>query len=157
MSYYQAANPYMASPYIQQAITSPTMQQIPQTPVLQQQQAGVRVSGREEAMNRFLMMYPAQMLVPGFISEALFDINGRQFHALSIEADGSRNLETFDYKPHIEPAKPQDYVTHAELEALLTKLIGDNNGIHEPVPAAAPADAAAMAAPAPWVTMTRWK
>lgn len=132
-------NPYLTNPYMQQAIVPPVMQQmIQQTPALQQQQAGssIKVSGRDEAMNRFLMMYPANMLVPGFISEALFDINGKQFHALSIEADGSRNLETFDYTPHVEPAKPQDYVTHAELEALLSKLIGENNGIHEPVPAA---------------------
>lgn len=138
-------NPYMATPYMQQAVVPPMPQQEPQPqqPALQRQQ-GVRVSGREEAMSRFLMMYPAYMLVPGFISDALFDVNGRQFHTLSIEADNSRNLETFDYKPHVEPAKPQDYVTHAELEALLSKLTGDNDGIHEPVPAAEP-DAAATA------------
>lgn len=140
----QYQNPYLANPYMQQAIVPPVMQQmIQQQPALQQpQQAGVRVSGRDEAMNRLLMMYPANMLIPGFISEALFDVNGRQFHTLSIEADGSRNLETFDYTPHVEPAKPQDYVTHAELEALLSKLIGENDGIHEPVSAAEPVAAA---------------
>jgi hypothetical protein len=140
-------NPYIATPYMQQAVVPPVAppvtQQEPQQPAVQRQQS-VRVSGREEAMSRFLMMYPAYMLVPGFISEALFDVNGRQFHTLSIEADNSRNLETFDYKPHVEPAKPQDYVTHAELEALLTKLMGENDGIHEPVPAAEQ-DAAATA------------
>ena len=62
----------------------------------------VKVDGADEAMNRFLMHYPASMLVPGFVSDPLFDINGRQFHALSIEQDGRRNLETFDYKPHVE-------------------------------------------------------
>ena len=135
MQYYPAQNPYMTNPYMQQAIVPPAMQQMQQ-----QQHAGVsiKVSGRDEAMNRLLMMYPANMLVPGFISDAIFDVNGRQFHALSIEADGSRNLETFDYTPHVEPAKPQDYVTHAELEALLSKLIGENDGIHEPVPAVKP-------------------
>lgn len=133
---YPPINPYMANPYIQQTIVPPVAQQeLQQQPVMQRQQS-VRVSGREEAMSRFLMMYPAYMLVPGFISDALFDVNGRQFHTLSIEADNSRNLETFDYKPHVEPAKPQDYVTHAELEALLSKLMGDNDGIHEPVQAA---------------------
>lgn len=138
-------NPYLTNPYMQQAIVPPVMQQmIQQTPALQQQQVGasIKVSGRDEAMNRLLMMYPANMLVPGFISEALFDVNGKQFHALSIESDGSRNLETFDYTPHVEPAKPHDYVTHAELEALLSKLIGENDGIHEPVPAADPGTAA---------------
>lgn len=135
----QFQNPYMSNPYMQQAIVPPAMQQmIQQQAPAMQQQAGVRVSGRDEAMNRLLMMYPANMLVPGFISEALFDVNGKQFHTLSIEADGSRNLETFDYTPHVEPAKPQDYVTHAELEALLSKLIGENDGVHEPVPAAEP-------------------
>lgn len=143
----QYQNPYLTNPYLplynqSQPVMPQAMQY--QQPALQQQQAGVsiKVSGREEAMNRFLMMYPANMLVPGFISEALFDVNGKQFHALSIEADGSRNLETFDYTPHVEPAKPQDYVTHAELEALLSKLIGENDGIHEPVPAAEPDTAA---------------
>lgn len=140
----QYQNPYLANPYLPlynqgQPVMPQAMQQ---QPALQQQQAGVRVSGRTEAMNRLLMMYPANMLVPGFISDALFDVNGRQFHTLSIEADGSRNLETFDYTPHVEPAKPQDYVTHAELEALLSKLIGENDGIHEPVPAAEPDTAA---------------
>ena len=139
----QFQNPYMSNPYMQQAIVPPAMQQmIQQQAPAMQQQAGVRVSGRDEAMNRLLMMYPANMLVPGFISEALFDVNGKQFHTLSIEADGSRNLETFDYTPHVEPAKPQDYVTHAELEALLSKLMGENDGIHEPVPAAEPGIAA---------------
>lgn len=136
---YPPVNPYVPNPYMQQVIVPPMAQQEPQQqqPAMQRQQS-IRVSGREEAMSRFLMMYPAYMLVPGFISEALFDVNGRQFHTLSIEADGSRNLETFDYKPHVEPAKPQDYVTHAELEALLSKLTGENDGIHEPVPAAMP-------------------
>lgn len=133
---YPPINPYMSNPYMQQAIVSPMAQQEPQQQPVMQRQQSVRVSGREEAMSRFLMMYPAYMLVPGFISDALFDVNGRQFHTLSIEADNSRNLETFDYKPHVEPAKPQDYVTHAELEALLSKLMGENDGIHEPVQAA---------------------
>lgn len=139
MQYYPAQNPYVTNPYMQQAIVPSAVQQMQQ-----QQHAGVsiKVSGRDEAMNRLLMMYPANMLVPGFISDALFDVNGRQFHALSIEADGSRNLETFDYALHVEPAKPQDYVTHAELEALLSKLIGENDGIHEPVSAAEPGTAA---------------
>jgi hypothetical protein len=140
----QLGNPYLTNPYLPLYNQGQPVMPQAQQPALQQQQAGVsiKVSGREEAMNRLLIMYPANMLVPGFISEALFDVNGRQFHTLSIEADGSRNLETFDYTPHVEPAKPQDYVTHAELEALLSKLIGENDGIHEPVPTAEPATAA---------------
>lgn len=132
-------NPYLTNPYMQQAIVQPVMQQT-QMPALQQQQAGssIRVSGRDEAMNRFLMMYPANMLVPGFISDALFDIDGRHFHALSIESDGSRNLETFAYQ--IETPGSTDYVSRAEFQSLVDRfnqMTGDNNGIHEPVPAAA--------------------
>lgn len=149
----QLGNPYLTNPYMQQAIVPPVMQQmVQQMPALQQQQAGspVRVSGRDEAMNRFLMMYPANMLVPGFISDALFDIDGRHFHALSIESDGSRNLETFAYQietpqPMMEPA---DYVSRAEFQSLVDKInqmTGDDNGIHEPVPAA---EAAAAGQPA---------
>lgn len=131
----QYQNPYTTNPYMQQAIIPPVMQQMMQQQPPQQQAGSVRVSGRDEAMNRLLMMYPANMLVPGFVSEALFDIDGRHFHALSIESDGSRNLETFAYQLESQVG-PSDYVTHAELEALLSKLTGDNDGIHEPVPAA---------------------
>lgn len=135
-------NPYLTNPYMQQAIVQPAMQQI-QAPVMQQQAgAPVRVSGRDEAMNRFLMMYPANMLVPGFISEALFDINGKQFHTLSIEADGSRNLETFDYQIHVNQQATPDYVSRDEFQGLvdrINQLTGGSNGISEPVQSAAAA------------------
>lgn len=140
----QYQNPYLANPYMQQAVIPPVMQQmIQQQPALQQpQQAGVRVSGRDEAMNRLLMMYPANMLVPGFISEALFDIDGRHFHALSIEADGRRNLETFSYQldTPVQQIAGSDYVSRAEFQELVNKInqmTGDDNGIHDPVQAAA--------------------
>lgn len=138
-------NPYLTNPYMQQAIMQPAMQQI-QAPVMQQQAgASIRVSGRDEAMNRFLMMYPASTLVPGFISDALFDIDGRHFHALSIESDGSRNLETFLYQIETSQSatKPADYVSRAEFQSLVDRinhLTGGSNGISEPVqPAAAAA------------------
>lgn len=66
----------------------------------------------------------------------------RHFHTLSIESDGSRNLETFAYQ--IETPQPTmgsaDYVSRAEFQSLVDKInqmTGDDNGIHEPVPAAA--------------------
>lgn len=140
----QYQNPYLVNPYMQQAIVPPVMQQmIQQQPALQQpQQAGIRVSGRDEAMNRLLMMYPASMLVPGFISEALFDIDGRHFHALSIEADGRRNLETFSYQldTPTQQIAGSDYVSRAEFQELVSRInqmTGDDNGIHEPVQTAA--------------------
>lgn len=141
----QYVNPYMANPYMQQAVIPPVMQQMLQQQQAQQvqQQSAVRVSGRDEAMNRFLMMYPASMLAPGFISDALFDIDGRHFHTLSIESDGSRNLETFSYQPDTpqQASMQKDYVTRDEFQALMDKfdkMTEVSNGIHEPVqPAAA--------------------
>jgi len=130
---YPYVNPYLANPYVQQ------MAQVPQVPqqsaMLPQQQGPVRVSGRDEAMNRLLMMYPANMLVPGFTSEPLFDIDGTHFHALSIEADGSRNLETFAYQLETSqlPKPGDEYVTRAELEAMLSKMTGGDHGVPEPV------------------------
>lgn len=109
--------------------------------------SSIRVDGPQEAMNRFLMHYPSNQLVPGFVSDPLFDVNGKQFHTLSIEADGHRNLETFDYKKHvvipISATSPEDYIQRAEFDRLVAKvdsLTGGNDGVHGPVQAAAAAD-----------------
>lgn len=123
-------------------------QQAPQMPY-QQPWNSVKVDGADEAMNRFLMRYPANMLVPGFVSDPLFDINGRQFHTLSIEQDGRRNLETFDYKPHVEEQPVvindsqwvsledfEDFVNKTEIA--LEEL--RNRGIYGPVQPAADAE-----------------
>lgn len=119
---------------------------MPQQQPLAYQQAGgsVRVSGRDEAMNRLLMMYPSTSLVPGFISEAVFDIDGRHFHALSIEQDGSRNLETFSYQLDMPKQLDanQDYVSRSEFQELVNRLnamTGGTNGVSEPVQATAAA------------------
>lgn len=134
-------NPYMTNPYMQQAIVPPAMQQMIQQQPVMQQQAGcsVKVSGRDEAMNRLLMMYPANVLVPGFVSDAVFDIDGRHFHALSIENDGSRNLETFAYQLESSDGSG-DYVSRSEFQTLVDKInqmMGANSGISEPVQQAA--------------------
>lgn len=135
-------NPYTTNPYVmgQLPITQPQQMQLPQQ---QQPNQLPKVDGANEAMNRFLMQYPANMLVPGFVSEPIFDVNGRQFHTLSIEPDGRRNLETFDYKPHIEeipspPINQADIVTRQEFQAIVDKVskLEASNGIHEPVRAA---------------------
>lgn len=109
------------------------------TPAMQQQ-AGVsiKVSGRDEATNRLLMMYPASVLVPGFTSDALFDIDGRHFHALSIEPDGRRNLETFSYQLDSPPTQQAstDYISRAEFQRLadrINQMTGDTDGIPRPV------------------------
>lgn len=142
---YPVYNPYLSNQYTQGLMP----QMLPQQPVplsqLQQQQTRILVDGPTEAMNRFLMMYPASMLVPGFISGELFDVNGKQFHTLSIEPDGRRNLETFDYKPHVEqnPARmtAPEYVERSEFQLLADKvnqlIEGGDNGVHESVPATA--------------------
>ena len=108
-----------------------------------QQQPRVLVDGPSEAMNRFLMRYPANVLVPGFVSDALFDVNGRQFHTLSIESDGRRNLETFDFFPHVEEQPVEingvEFASKKEFDELAAKVnavMEVVNGLHEPVPAA---------------------
>ena len=106
------------------------------------QQVGVtKVDGAEEAMSRFLIKYGNQ-LVPGFTSEPLFDVNGAQFYTLSVEPDGRRNLETFDFQQHVDlpPAPPIEMVSRAEFEELASKvdkLIGGGDGIQGPVQAGA--------------------
>lgn len=129
----QPINPYLTNPYMQQSIMPPIVQQPSvQLPV---QTGGIRVSGRDEALNRLLMLYPANQLVPGFTSDALFDVDGRHFHALSIESDGSRNLETFAYQLESAPAQTE-YVSRAEFQELadrLNQIIGDANGVSKPV------------------------
>lgn len=102
----------------------------------------IKVDGPNEAMNRFLMHYPANQLMPNFISEPLFDINGRQFHVLSIEADGRRNLETFDYSLHEDEQKVQingaEFASKREFDELARKVYAVMevvNGLHAAVPA----------------------
>ena len=69
-------------------------------------------------------------------------INGRQFYTLSIEQDGSRNFETFDYSLRTEPVQPtQDYVSRAEFQGLVDRInqmtTGGTDGIPQPVQEAA--------------------
>jgi hypothetical protein len=127
-------NPFMPYSTMPQAPIMPTIQ--PTVQPVQQPQQQIRVSGRDEAMNRFIMMYPAHMLSPGFISDPLFDIDGQHFHTLSIESDGSRNLETFSYQLDAPKQTTPDYVTREEFKAFVDQMTGANNGIHEPVQAA---------------------
>lgn len=150
---YLSQNPYQPAvpsqtyqPYQQQVSIPTTTQQTTAQPTM----AAVKVDGPTEAMNRFLMRYPATVLVPGFISEPLFDINGHQFHTLSVEPDGRRNLETFDFVPHVDEQPVEidgaQFVSRAEFDEFTAKVnaaLGVLNGVHEPVPAASAASAAA--------------
>lgn len=101
-------------------------------------------------MNRFLMMYPANQLVYGFVSDELFDVNGRQFYVLSVEADGRRNLETFDFTKHVEQPVVQetgDFVSRSEYESFVSEYkdfvssmnnsLEALNGVYESVSATA--------------------
>lgn len=112
---YQPYQSTWQNPYLQQiqqpqyspvvpSVTTPYTQpsQYQQQPMAQQMSGVVKVDGPDEAMNRIIMRYPSALLVPGFVSDPVFDVNGRQFHALSVESDGRRHLETFDYTPHVE-------------------------------------------------------
>lgn len=135
----QFQNPYMSNPYMQQAIVPPAMQQmIQQQAPAMQQQAGVRVSGLSEASNRLLMMYPANVLVPGFISDPLFDIDGQHFYTLSIENDGRRNFERFLYRLDMPDSPNIDnrYVSRSEFQELVSKVEhmgSETNGIPQSV------------------------
>lgn len=129
-------SPQQYQPYQQQV-----NMQNPMQPSMVQQRNRILVDGPTEAMNRFLMMYPANMLVSGFISDELFDVNGRQFHVLSVEADGRRNLETFDYKRHEEEPVQIDganFVSKQEYDQFVAKVsaaLEALNGVHATVPA----------------------
>ena len=123
----------------QQPMQQPMQQQVPQ-------HVTVRVDGPTEAMNRFLMGIPAVQLVPGFSSDPIFDVNGRQFYVLSVEQDGRRNLETFDYEKHVgQDAVVIDgaqFVSRGEYDKFVAKVnaaLGAINGISGPVQAAADA------------------
>lgn len=138
---YQPVVPSVTYPNIaQQYQQVPTQGQATQGQGAQFQPDPVKVDGPTEAMNRFLMRY-SNMLVPGFISEPTFDVNGRQFYVLSVEQNGRRNLETFDYVPHVEE-KPVEidgaqFVSKQEYDQFVAKvsaaLEAINNGIHGPV------------------------
>lgn len=147
MSYMPALSNYYDQLALQQQVMS--AQQGMQQPFIHRQtQQGitVKVDGPTEAMNRFLMSTPAVQLVPGFISDALFDINGRQFYTLSVEHDGRRNLETFDYTPHVEQEPVTidgaEFVSRQEFDEYVAKVnavLGALNGISGSVQAAATA------------------
>lgn len=143
-----AYNPALYNPYYQQG--QMPAQQPQYQPLVQPQQGGrIMVGGEVEAQNRLVSMYPPHMLVPGFVSDVLWDVNGKQFYTLSIEPDGSRNFETFDYSKHVE--QQQVAVTRDEFDALkrTVEQMGAANGLYgyvsqpQPVPATAATDTAA--------------
>jgi hypothetical protein len=145
---YQPYTPTWQNPYLPQYNQGQPVQPMMQ-PYQQPTQQKVLVDGPTEAMNRFLMRYPANQLVPGFISDELFDVNGRQFHVLSVETDGRRNLETFDYKLHVEQQPVQidgaQFVSKQEYDQFVAKVsaaLEAINGVHAAVSATGTADAA---------------
>lgn len=141
-------NPYMPaqSPY------SPNVplggqSVIPSYPSGQQYNHGrIMADGPVEAQNRLYTMYQPSQLVPGFVSDTVWDVNGRQFYSLSIENDGRRNFETFDFTPHKEESPVQidgaQFVSRQEYDNFVAKvsaaLEAINNGVHATVPAAVP-------------------
>ena len=148
-------NPTWVNPYMQG--TYQNYQQVPvQNPSYpmqyQQGQQGIyghsriMADGAAEAQNRLLMMYQPNQLVPGFVSDTVWDVNGRQFYVLSIENDGRRNFETFDYSKH-EDSKPiqidgAQFVSRQEYDEFVKKVyaaLGALDGVHAAVPATATA------------------
>ena len=131
-------NPTWQNPYVPQQFQQ-FQQQTPTTqyamPYQQQGFGSIKVDGPTEAMNRFLMHYPANMLVPGFVSEPLFDVNG------SVEMDGRRKLETFDFSRHEDKPVQIDgaqFVSRQEFDEFAAKVnavLGAQNGVYGPIPA----------------------
>ena len=114
-------------------------QYVPQPMMQQQQPEGiVRVNGRDSALQ--------YQLPPNSMSPALFDNNGKMFYIVSTDGTGAKTVETFDFAPHVEQQtdllSEADFVSRSEFQGLVSKvnqLIGDINGIHGSVPAAATA------------------
>ena len=105
----------------------------------------IMADGPVEAQNRLYTMYQPNQLVPGFVSDTVWDVNGRQFYSLSIENDGRRNFEIFDFAPHKEESHVQidvaQFVSRREFDEFSAKVnavLGALNGVHAAVPAAAP-------------------
>lgn len=141
-------NPYLPQGSVTLPYQMPQAVQPYQHPQYQQQQGTMRVDGPAEAMSRFLMRYPENMLVSGFSTDPIFDVNGRQFYVLSIEQDGRRNLETFDFMPHAEAQQVViNGVTFESKEAaddFIAKVgvaLEALNGVHGSVPSRIPTTA----------------
>lgn len=155
--YLQAQQQFQQQPVAYQTPQPQAMPTMPQQAMQQAQPWGsLKVDGSQEAMNRFLMRYPASTLMPGFISEQLFDIDGCHFYTLSIEPDGRRNLERFKFMPDPENqgfrVDNAEFVSRAEFDDFTAKVnaaIGALNGLYgsvQPAAATAPAPAAATGA-----------
>jgi hypothetical protein len=132
--YTPSQGPYVPNPMMGQQ-TMPSYGQ-------HQYQPGVKVmvDGAVEAQNRLMMMYSPQQLVPGFTSDIVWDVNGKQFYALSVENDGRRNFEIFDFAPHAQ--EHQAGVSRQEFDALkqtVEHMNGVLDGIYGHVSPASPA------------------
>ena len=106
----------------------------------------IMADGPTEAYNRLLMMYQPNQLVPGFVSDTVWDVNGRQFYSLSIENDGRRNFEIFDYMKHVDSKPTQidgtQFVSRQEYDQFVKDVsakLEAMNGVHAAVPATATA------------------
>lgn len=127
-------NPTWNNPYVAQY--APPVQ----PPLHTQGVQRVMADGHVEANNRLLMMYQPSQLIPGFTSDAVWDVNGRQFYALSVESDGRRNFETFDYSKHVDEHPVQidgaQFVSKQEYDTFVAKVsaaLEALNGVRRPV------------------------
>lgn len=130
-------NPYLANPYMQQAI----MPQVPQVPQYQQPVNGiVKVNGQQSAMQ--VQLPPNSTSQP--MIDASFDGKHGMFYVVSTDGTGMKTVECFDFQPHVDQqpahmAEP-DYVSRAEFQGLVEKvnqMIGGAHGTDGPVQAAA--------------------
>lgn len=130
---YPSYNPYLSNPYLNQMqpqIAPPTMPQL-QQPV----NGAIQVNGRDSAMQ--------YQLPPNSTSPALFDTNGKVFYIVTTDGTGTKQIEAFDFSPHVDEAPstpPFQGVSREEFDTLVArvdKIMEAQNGIHGQVQPAA--------------------
>lgn len=77
-----------------------------------------KVNGRDSAMQ--------YQLPPNSMSPALFDQNGQTFYIVSTDGTGTKTIEAFDFRPHVEE-KPvtidgAQFVSREEFDAFAAKV-----------------------------------
>lgn len=133
---YQPYQPTWVNPYLQQPLQTTLQSSTQQWPMQYQPVNGiVKVNGRDSALQ--------YQLPPNSMSPALFDQNGKVFYVVSTDGTGTKNVEVFDFSPHVdEPVKVDGakFVSRREFDEFTAKVqaaIGALNGTNGPVQDAA--------------------
>lgn len=100
-----------------------------------------KVNGRDSAMQ--------YQLPPNSMSPALFDQNGQTFYIVSTDGTGTKTIEAFDFKPHVEERPVTidgaQFVSREEFDAFAAKVnavLGAQNDVHAAVQSSGSAEPA---------------